>query len=76
MNKLKEEVNSLKIDCKLSQIIHKEEQQKVARMNERIKNLEKELTLSKPIGKAKEKLWGNIIDSINDIWASIQVIFE
>ena len=32
--------------------------------------------MTKPIGKAKEKLWGNIIDSINDIWASIQFIIE
>ena len=55
--------------------MHKEEQQKPTRMNERIKSLEKEFTLNEPIGKAKEKLWANIIDSVNDIWPSIQVIF-
>jgi len=45
-------------------------------MNERIKNMEKELTLKEPLGQAKEQLWANIIDSINDILPSIQVIFE
>ena len=76
MNKLKEKVNILETDYKLPKIMHKEEQQKAARMNERIKGLEKELTLTEPIGKAKEQLWDNIIDSVNDIWTSIQVIFE
>ena len=45
-------------------------------MSERIKVLEKDLTLEKPLGKTKEMLWANIIDSVNDIWPSIQVIFE
>lgn len=34
--------------------MHKEEVQKATRMNERIKNLEKELTLKEPLGQAKE----------------------
>ena len=37
-------------------------------MGERIKVLEKELTLQKPLGDMKEILWANIIDSINDVW--------
>jgi len=41
-----------------------------------MKSLEKELTLKEPLAQAKEQLWANIIDSINDIWPSIQVIFE
>jgi len=45
-------------------------------MNLRVKILEKELTLSEPLGKAKQLLWANIFDSINDIWASIHVSFE
>jgi len=45
-------------------------------MGEKIKFLEKDLTLQKPLGKTKEMLWANIIHSINDIWPSIQVIFE
>ena len=45
-------------------------------MGEKIKVLEKDLTLQKPLGKTKEMLCANIIDSVNDIWPSIQVIFE
>lgn len=56
--------------------MHKEEVQKSTRMNERIQILEKELTLKEPLGQDKEQLWANIIDSINDILPSIQVIFE
>ena len=34
------------------------------------------MTLQQPLGDMKEFLWANIIDSINDVWPSIQVIFE
>ena len=56
--------------------MHKEEQQKSTSMTKRIKILEKELTLNEPLGQAKEQLWDNIIDSISDIWPSIEAIFE
>ena len=32
--------------------------------------------MKESLGQAKEQLWANIIDSVNDIWPSIQVIFE
>lgn len=54
----------------------REETQKSQRMGEKRKILEKDLTLQKPLGHTKEILWANIIDSINDICPSIQVIFE
>jgi len=40
-------------------------------MTKIIKTIEKELTLNEPLGQAKEKLWVNIIDYVNDIWSSI-----
>ena len=45
-------------------------------MGEKIKVLEKDLTLQNPPGQTKEMLCANIIDFVNDIWPSIQVIFE
>ena len=45
-------------------------------MKERLKAMEKDLTLKEPLGKAKELLWANIIASVIDIWPSMQVIFE
>lgn len=45
-------------------------------MEERIKFLEKDLTLKQSLGDIKEILWANIIDFFNDVWPSIQVIFK
>ena len=28
------------------------------------------------LAQAKEKIWMNILDSMNEIWPSIQIIFE
>jgi len=76
LKKLREQVTSLETNCKLAQIQHKKETQRNRRMVERIKALEKDLTLQEPLGDMKEILWANIIDSINDVWPSIQIIFE
>ena len=76
INKIKEKIKSLENENKLAQIMHKDEVQKSTRFTERMKSLEKELTLKEPLGQAKEQLWANIIDLFNDIWPSIQVIFE
>ena len=73
---MKEKVESLETDYKLAQIMQKEETQKANRMSERVKAMEKDLTLDKLLGQAKELLWANIIDFVKDIWPSIQVIFE
>lgn len=67
MNNLKEKVTSLETGYKLAKFMHKEEVQKATRMSERLKALENDLTLKEPLGKAKEILWANIIDSVNDI---------
>lgn len=72
----KEKASSLETDCKLAQIQWKEEAQKSQRMGERIKILEKDLTLQQPLGDIEENLQANIIDSINDVWPSIQVSFQ
>jgi len=76
LKKLREQMTSLETNYELAQIQNKEEEIKNRGMEERIKVLEKDLTLEKPLGDMKIILWANIIDSINDIWPSIQVIFE
>ena len=45
-------------------------------IKEKLTSMERDLTLKEPLGEAKEKLWANIIDFVNDIWPSIQVIFK
>jgi len=76
MKNINENVAKLEINCKLAQLKQKEETQKAQRMGERNKILEKDLTMEKPLGQTKEMLRANIIDSVNHIWPSIQVIFE
>lgn len=56
--------------------MHKNETQKSNKLIEIIQKLEKELTLKEPLSQAKQQLWANSINSVNDIWPSIQVIFE
>lgn len=41
-----------------------------------MKTLEKDLTFDKPLAEIKKIIWANITQSINDVWPSIQVIFE
>lgn len=53
IKKLEEKINSLETDCKLLQIMNKEEQQKVAILTKMIKKLEKEMTLGEPLGQEK-----------------------
>lgn len=76
LKKIKEQVTSLENNCKLAQIWHKEETQRNLRMAERIKSLDKDLTLQELLGDMKEILRADIIDSINVVWPSIQIIFE
>lgn len=76
MNGLREKVECLEIDYKLAQLKQKEEVQKAQRVSERIKFLDKDLTLEKPQGQTKEMLSANIVDSVKDIWPSTKVIFE
>jgi len=76
LKRLREKVASLETDYKLAQIQQREERQKALRMGEKVKVLEKYSTLQKSLGQTKEMLWVNIIDYVNDIWPSIQVIFK
>lgn len=56
--------------------MHKSETQKSNKLTDKIDKLEKELSLKEPLAQEKQQLWANIINSINDIWPSIEVIFE
>ena len=57
LKRLKEKVASLKTDCKLAKIQQREETQKALRMGKKIKVLEKDLTLQKPLRQTKEILF-------------------
>ena len=48
----------------------------VNKLEKKVKALEKDLTLEKPLKEINEILWDNIIQSINDVWPSIQIMYE
>lgn len=45
-------------------------------LENKVKTLEKYLSFDKPLEEIKQILWVNITQSINEVWTSIQVIFE
>ena len=53
-----------------------EKTREIKALERKVKTLEQELTFNKPLAEIKKILWTNIIQSINDVWASIQVIYE
>jgi len=76
IQKLKEKVTSLEHNYEISQINYTKEERRNRRMTDRIKTSEKDLTFENPLRDMREILWTNIINSINDIWSSIQIISE
>ena len=59
-----------------SKISVAEKTREIKALERKVKTLEQELTFDKPLAEIKKILWNNIIQSINDVWASIQVIYE
>ena len=53
-----------------------EKRREVKELENKVKALENELLLEKPLAKTRRILWDNIGQSITDMWKSIQVIHE
>ena len=53
-----------------------EKQREIKALDNRVKALEKELTLDKNLAEIKKILWSKINQSIIDQWRSIQAIYE
>ena len=69
-------IDNLEDTKKLAQINAKTHEQRANRLNEELKKLQKELTLNELMSYVKNHLWNKIIEDINDVWPSIQVISE
>ena len=48
----------------------------IKRLEKLVKALEKDLTLEKPLREINKIIWDNIIQTIKDIWPSIQIMYE
>jgi len=53
-----------------------EKTREVKALEKKVRALEKDLSLHKPLAKIRGILWNNIIQSLSDVWRSIQTIYE
>ena len=60
----------------VSKINFVEEVRKNKGLAQQVKTLERDLTFDNPLTDIKKILWTNITQLINDVWSSIQIIFE
>lgn len=76
LNETKEKLAKLEVSYDKSKIIVVEKTREVKALENKVKALENDLSLDKPMGEIKGLLWANIIQSISDVWRSIQTIYE
>ena len=72
---LEAEINNLKDLKKISDNAHEIEIQRAQKQIEKLIKAESEDSIGQTIGQAKEIIWTSIVDSMNEIWPSIQIIF-
>jgi len=76
LQKVKEQYATLEQRYDLSKINVAERKRESKGLEQRVKSLEKNLTFNKHLTEIRKILWANITQSINDVWPSIQIIFE
>ena len=76
LNKVREQYANLQQRYDFSKINVAEKTRDIKGLENKVKLLEKDLTFDKPLTEIKKILWANITQSINDVWPSIQIIFE
>ena len=73
---LETQINTLKDQKVRSDNAHEIEVQRAQKKIEILQRAEKEASIGHTICQEKEIIWTSIIDSMNEIWPSIQIIFE
>ena len=53
-----------------------EKTREVKALENKVRALEKDLSLDKTLAEIREILWSNITQSLSDVWRSIQTIYE
>ena len=76
IKKLEAEINTLKDLKKRSDNAHEIEIQRAQKQIQKLIRATSEASIGHTIGQAKEIIWTSIIDSINEIQPSIQIILE
>ena len=76
LQKTKVQFTNLEQKYDLSKMSVAEKTREINILEKLVKTLERDLTLEKTLEEIKEILWANIIQSINDVWPSIQIMYE
>lgn len=76
LKEAKEKLAKLEVSYDKYKITVAEKTREVKAIENRVKTLEKDLSLDKPLGEIKDILWANISESISNVWRSIQIIYE
>jgi len=76
LQKVKEQYVTLEQRYDLSKINVSEKTREIKGLENKLKSLEEDLTFDKPLADIRKILWVNITQSTNDVWPSIQIIFE
>ena len=72
----KEKLAKLEVSCDKSKMTMAEKTREEKALENKVKALEKDLSLDKPLGKIRGILWANIGESISNMRRSIQIIYE
>jgi len=76
LKEAKEKLTKLEVNYDKSKITVAEKTREIKALDNKVKSLEKELTLHKTPSEIKTTLWTKIGQSITDQWRSIQTIHE
>ncbi len=76
LKEAKEKLAKLEVSYDKSKITVAEKTREVKALEKKVKSLEKDLTLHKPLADIKTILWTKIGQSSSDQWQSIQTIHE
>ena len=76
LKEAKEKLAKLEVNYDKSKMTVAEKTREVKALESRVKALEKDLSLDKPLGEIKGILWTNSSQSISNVWRSIQTIYE
>ena len=75
LKEAKEKLAKLEVSYDKSKMNVAEKIREVKALENKVKALEKDLSLDKPLGEIRGILWANIGQSLIDIWKSIQIIY-
>jgi len=76
LKEAKEKLTKLEASYDKSKMTVVEKKREITTLDNKIKSLEKELTLDKTLAEIKKILWAKIGQCITDQWQSIQTIHE